>query len=237
MISFKRLLAMSVMLYTLKVLFYSTLLVRENNEKDHLYIVPKTEFTIDTTEHNGTVSRILNCKANMRPFDNSAEFIFNNVSREHIAIVDNICITKDHRKCNSFYCGCNQTLNEFRVNFTMTDLRVGQILGCQMRFLNEDTGDVTKIFISKRFNGTDFKPLELNIKMNKKENNTVNTTTDKKDQPKSEKRMSDRGILITSGCIAVFVVISGIIAIYLHRLRKREESQQQGELHAMMGMT
>ncbi|XP_052065706.1 uncharacterized protein LOC127705430 isoform X2 [Mytilus californianus] len=84
-------------------------------------------------------------------------------------------------------------------------------------------------------NEKDFKSSELNIKMNKKENDTVNTTTDRTDQPKSEKRLSDRDILITSGCIVVPVVISGIIALYLHRLRKREESSQKPvELGAMI---
>lgn len=90
----------------------------------------------------------------MRPFDNGVEFIIDEFSRENIAIVNNMCINKYRTKCDSDYCGCNPSINEFRVNFTMNYLIVGQLFGCKMRFLNEKTRDVTNIFISKRFNGT-----------------------------------------------------------------------------------
>lgn len=106
----------------------------------------------EQSEHSRNV--VLNCTATLAPFDNGAEFIVDGLSKDFIAIVENICINKYKKQCNVDECACNQSLNEFIVNITMDDLNDGHIFGCRMRFLNESTGEIINILIFRIYDGT-----------------------------------------------------------------------------------
>ncbi|CAC5359262.1 unnamed protein product [Mytilus coruscus] len=124
-----------------------------------LYDPYKIHLRIEKTQQNGKLFCVVYCSAKAKPFDNIAEFIIDDISKENIAIVGNKCINKEKKQCSYDYCTCSPDLNAFTVNFTLASLNVGQVFACQMRFFDKETEDIIKIYNSRRFNGTELSGL------------------------------------------------------------------------------
>lgn len=136
-----------------------------NAENDFASCSSEVELTIEKKEQNEETIYSLNCKSTKKPFDESAEFLVDDVSREHILIIKDRCYDSTKKECSVDYCECKPTSNEFTVKFKIALLQIGQTFGCLFRIRNDATGHFLKIYTSNKFNGTEFTPDECNIKV------------------------------------------------------------------------
>lgn len=191
----------------------------------------ETELIIHNTNQDGMVSCSLYCKSTQKPFDNVAEFIVDSSSRENIAIVNDVCINKEQKQCVAHYCGCNPFLNEYRLNLTMSALNAGQVFGCQLRFLTEDTRDIIKILTTRRFDGTAFSPSEYDIKIIEMEKKNENKAKDGNTHPlpgDAWRIISSKPISVAIGYVALFVVFVIYKKWLVYRCRKKDMNNESG---------
>lgn len=114
----------------------------------------EVELTVKQSEQNDGTTCILYCKSREKPFDDSAEFLVDGLSREHILIIRNRCFDRKKQECSFDYCECDPVVNGFTVKFKMDHLTVGQTFGCLVRIRNDATGNFLNIITTKIFNGT-----------------------------------------------------------------------------------
>lgn len=105
-------------------------------------------------KNNDSEFIVLNCSSEIQSIGHSAEFIVNGLTVEHISFHDNKCYNRKMEECLIENCQCIQNDNLYIYEYKVELLSTKPILGCQMRFIENETSSIIKAVTSLRFNGT-----------------------------------------------------------------------------------
>lgn len=96
----------------------------------------------------------LKCSSSRRNMGNGAEFIIDGHTVEHIAFHENKCYDSKLEECTLDHCQCIPNDNVFIHKHKFRNEHTERIIGCQMRFAHNETGDVIKAVLSIRITET-----------------------------------------------------------------------------------
>ncbi|VDI38077.1 Hypothetical predicted protein, partial [Mytilus galloprovincialis] len=134
------------------------------------------------SENNEFAFFKVSCSSSRQSIGNGAEFIVNGVTVEHIYFDENKCYHGTMEKCITDHCQCLSSDNIFIHGFKDKLLASELIVGCQMRFHDNKTSTVIKVFVSHRFNGTESFFHKYDVQMLKQD---IEKTTDKNENNQS----------------------------------------------------
>lgn len=103
-------------------------------------------------EYNKSTYYKLNCSSARQSVETGAEFLVNRQTVEHISFHDNICYNSKRKECTTDNCLCFPNSNAYIYYYEESTAEL--IIGCQMRFTDNETSNIIKVLTSVRINGS-----------------------------------------------------------------------------------
>lgn len=103
-------------------------------------------------EYNKSTVYELNCSSARKSVGNGAEFKVNGQTKEHISFHNNICYNSKKKECTTDHCLCRPNDNVYIYYYENKEPTAEFIIGCQMRFIDNETSRIIKVVTSLRIN-------------------------------------------------------------------------------------
>lgn len=151
---------------------------------------------------------MLTCSCTYVPEECTMEFLHNNATAEILRKFDNVCYSTD-KLCNPRECSCNEDCKSYSWNLTSSSVKKDDSFGCGMRV--ENTTYNTKIYLTLKYNGSDFiSPTTVIVSENEVSTTLHYTqTTSAANNGNTNNNLIKLAIVISSiigGIIAAFVI-------------------------------
>ncbi|CAC5384442.1 unnamed protein product [Mytilus coruscus] len=151
---------------------------------------------------------MLTCSSTHVPAECTMEFLHNNATAEILRKSEEGCYSTN-KLCDPDGCSCRDDCKSFSWNFTTTSVRKDDSFGCGMR--DETTNSNSKIYLTLKYNGTDFiSPTTVIVSENEVSatlHYTQTTSATKKGKIKSNLiKLVILSSIIIGGIIAAFVI-------------------------------
>lgn len=96
----------------------------------------------------------LNCSSVRKSIGNGAEFMVNGRTLEYISFYNNICYNSYNKECTKNHCLCFPKDNTYIYRYENKEQTTELIIGCEMRFTDNETSNINKVVTSVKINGS-----------------------------------------------------------------------------------
>lgn len=111
-------------------------------------------FHVKRLEYNESMFYEFNCSSSRQSIGHSAEFIIDGQTVEHILVHNNKCFNSKNEECTTDNCQCFPSDNVYIHKYKDINQHAEKVIGCQMRFVDNKSGDVIKAALSIWINET-----------------------------------------------------------------------------------
>ncbi|VDI05799.1 Hypothetical predicted protein [Mytilus galloprovincialis] len=150
---------------------------------------------------------MLTCSSTYVPAECTMEFLHKNATAEILRKSENGCYSTD-KLCNPGECSCNEDCRSFSWNLTSSSVKKDDSFGCGMRV--ENTTNNSKIYLTLKYNGSDFiSPTTVIVSENE-----ISTTLHYTQTTSAANKGNTNNNLIKLA-IVISAIIGGIIAAFV----------------------